>query len=201
MHHHACCRFLCVLQAFSGTDLVIEAVTEQEPLKRALFGELDRLTQPACILASNTSSISITRLSAATRRPEKVVGLHFMNPPPLMKLIEVVKGKRTSEEVTFPPIDVTYYRIVELRNVIRVVKHLPAAHWSEISLLIIPPATSFQRQIVGSTKQSATNCRWAVLLADLRGRYISGSAPGADGMRVCRPAWVHRQPPADADDQ
>jgi 3-hydroxybutyryl-CoA dehydrogenase len=81
-------------------DLVVEAVVEKLDVKRELFAELDRITKPATILASNTSSISITRLGAATRRPDKVIGMHFMNPVPLMALVEVIRGQATSEETT-----------------------------------------------------------------------------------------------------
>lgn len=81
-------------------ELVIEAATENENVKLELFKQLDQLTPPTCILSSNTSSISITRLAAATNRPDKVIGMHFMNPVPLMKLVEVIRGYNTSEETT-----------------------------------------------------------------------------------------------------
>jgi 3-hydroxybutyryl-CoA dehydrogenase len=84
----------------TASDLVVEAVVEKLDLKRELFAELDRITKPATILASNTSSISITRLGAATRRADKVIGMHFMNPVPLMALVEVIRGQATSEETT-----------------------------------------------------------------------------------------------------
>jgi 3-hydroxybutyryl-CoA dehydrogenase len=78
-------------------DLVIEAVSENLELKTRLFMQLDRAAPPATILASNTSSISITRLAAATRRPDRVIGMHFMNPVPVMKLVEVIRGLDTSD--------------------------------------------------------------------------------------------------------
>ena len=84
----------------TAADLVVEAVVEKFEVKRELFAELDRITKPSTILASNTSSISITRLGAATRRPDKVIGMHFMNPVPLMALVEVIRGQATSEETT-----------------------------------------------------------------------------------------------------
>jgi len=84
----------------AGAELVVEAVVEKLELKAALFAELDRLTAPEAILASNTSSISITRLGAATRRPDKVIGMHFMNPVPLMPLVEVIRGQASSDETT-----------------------------------------------------------------------------------------------------
>jgi 3-hydroxybutyryl-CoA dehydrogenase len=78
-------------------QLLVEAIVEDEGAKLALFRQVDRLLEPEAILASNTSSISITRLAAATRRPERFVGMHFMNPPPLMELVEIVRGLATSE--------------------------------------------------------------------------------------------------------
>jgi 3-hydroxybutyryl-CoA dehydrogenase len=84
--------------AAAGADLVIEAVSENLELKLKLFGELDRRAPPAAILASNTSSISITRLAAATKRADRVIGMHFMNPVPVMKLVEVIRGLDTSDE-------------------------------------------------------------------------------------------------------
>jgi len=80
-------------------DLVIEAITENPKVKKELFAELDRLCPKHTILASNTSSISITEMAAATKRPERFIGLHFMNPVPLMKLVEVIRTIQTDEEV------------------------------------------------------------------------------------------------------
>jgi 3-hydroxybutyryl-CoA dehydrogenase len=95
------------LQAAAPADLVIEAVLERLDVKRPLFSELDGLTRPEVILASNTSSISITELGAATRRPDRVIGMHFMNPVPLMQLVEVIRGLVTSDEVTATVVDLT----------------------------------------------------------------------------------------------
>ncbi len=81
-------------------DLAVEAVTEDFDLKCEVFKRLDALTAADCILATNTSAISITKIAAVTRRPDKVIGLHFMNPVPLMKLIEVIRGYATSDETT-----------------------------------------------------------------------------------------------------
>ena len=86
------------LHAVAGCDLVVEAIVEKLEPKLETFRELDRLTGPAAILASNTSSISITKLAAATQRPGKVIGMHFMNPVPLMQLVEVIRGQATSDE-------------------------------------------------------------------------------------------------------
>jgi 3-hydroxybutyryl-CoA dehydrogenase len=84
--------------SFTDCDVVVEAATENQELKKKIFGELDKAVQPSAILASNTSSISITLLGAQTRRPEKVIGMHFMNPVPVMKLVEVVRGLATDED-------------------------------------------------------------------------------------------------------
>jgi 3-hydroxybutyryl-CoA dehydrogenase len=81
-------------------ELVVEAATENTALKLSIFRQLDELAPKGCILASNTSSISITRIAGATRRPEAVIGLHFMNPVPVMKLIEVINGYATDQSVT-----------------------------------------------------------------------------------------------------
>lgn len=78
--------------------LVVEAATENFDIKKKLFQDLDSITNSDCILASNTSSISITKIAAATSRPDKVIGMHFMNPVPLMKLVEVIRGIATSDE-------------------------------------------------------------------------------------------------------
>lgn len=87
------------LSALSQTQLVVEAVSENEALKKSLFKQLDELCPAETILASNTSSISITRIAAATNRPDQVIGMHFMNPVPVMKLVEVIRGLQTSDEV------------------------------------------------------------------------------------------------------
>jgi 3-hydroxybutyryl-CoA dehydrogenase len=84
-------------QAFEKCDVIVEAATENQELKKKIFAELDRVARPGAILASNTSSISITLLGAQTRRPENVIGMHFMNPVPVMKLVEVVRGLATDE--------------------------------------------------------------------------------------------------------
>ena len=84
-------------QAVSGVELAVEAVPEDASLKYPLFAELDRLAPPGAILASNTSSISITAMGARTARPDRVIGMHFMNPVPVMRLVEVVRGLRTSD--------------------------------------------------------------------------------------------------------
>ncbi|MTI29734.1 3-hydroxyacyl-CoA dehydrogenase family protein [Xanthovirga aplysinae] len=87
-------------EGVNKADLVIEAATENLEIKLKLFTQLDEFTKPEAILASNTSSISITKIAAATQRPEKVIGMHFMNPVPVMKLVEIIRGYGTSDEVT-----------------------------------------------------------------------------------------------------
>ena len=84
--------------SLADVDYVVEAIVEDAAAKRDLFGQLDAITRPDVILASNTSSISITVIGAATKRPDKVLGMHFMNPVPLMTLVEVIRGQATSPE-------------------------------------------------------------------------------------------------------
>lgn len=86
------------LEDLRFADIVIEAIVESEDVKKKLFAELDKMVKGSAILASNTSSISITRLAAATKRPHQVIGMHFMNPPPIMKLVEIIRGAETSDE-------------------------------------------------------------------------------------------------------
>ncbi|MFN8322376.1 MAG: 3-hydroxybutyryl-CoA dehydrogenase [Chitinophagales bacterium] len=86
------------LEACSQADLVVEAATENADIKLKIFKQLDEICKPQTLLASNTSSISITRIGAATKRPDKVIGMHFMNPVPVMKLVELIKGYATSED-------------------------------------------------------------------------------------------------------
>jgi 3-hydroxybutyryl-CoA dehydrogenase len=88
------------LSRLAEADLVVEAIVENEAVKRDLFARLDALVPPLTILATNTSSISITRLAAGTKRPERFIGMHFMNPVPVMALVEVIRGIATSDETT-----------------------------------------------------------------------------------------------------
>jgi 3-hydroxybutyryl-CoA dehydrogenase len=94
------------VNAAANADIVIEAIIENLSAKTELFAKLDSITGVDCILASNTSSISITKIAAATKRPDKVIGMHFMNPVPVMTLVEVIRGIATSDE--------TYSRVAEL---------------------------------------------------------------------------------------
>ncbi|WP_185146980.1 3-hydroxybutyryl-CoA dehydrogenase [Chryseobacterium echinoideorum] len=84
--------------AVTHADLIVEAATENQDLKLKIFGQMDDLAPENCILATNTSSISITKIAAATRRADQVIGMHFMNPVPIMKLVEIIKGYSTSKE-------------------------------------------------------------------------------------------------------
>lgn len=94
------------LDGCATADLVIEAASENPEIKFKLFGDLDRLTPAHAILASNTSSISITKIAGVTRRPEQVIGMHFMNPVPLMRLVEVIRGLATSDGTTESTLEV-----------------------------------------------------------------------------------------------
>ena len=90
--------FTDLKDAAPKADLIVEAATENLDLKLKIFTQIDELAPANCILATNTSSISITQIAAATNRPEKVIGMHFMNPVPIMKLVEIIKGYSTSKE-------------------------------------------------------------------------------------------------------
>lgn len=92
--------FTSIVDGVKNSDLVVEAATENIALKLKIFKELDEVAPKEAILASNTSSISITQIAAVTNRPEKVIGMHFMNPVPIMKLVEIIRGYSTSQEVT-----------------------------------------------------------------------------------------------------
>jgi 3-hydroxybutyryl-CoA dehydrogenase len=92
--------FTAVKDGVQGVQLVVEAATENIDLKLKIFKELDEVTDPSVILATNTSSISITKIASVTNRADKVIGMHFMNPVPVMKLVEIIRGYSTSDEVT-----------------------------------------------------------------------------------------------------
>lgn len=95
------------IEIVKDADLIIEAATEDLEAKKALFAELDQLCKPDTILATNTSSLSITEIAAATNRPDKIIGMHFFNPVPMMKLVEVIKGIATSEETKATILELT----------------------------------------------------------------------------------------------
>jgi 3-hydroxybutyryl-CoA dehydrogenase len=92
--------YTSIQDGVKNVELVVEAATENAELKLKIFKDIDELSPAKCILATNTSSISITKIASVTKRPDKVIGMHFMNPVPLMKLIEVIRGYNTSDEVT-----------------------------------------------------------------------------------------------------
>lgn len=92
--------FTSISEGVHGVELVVEAATENIDLKLKIFKDLDAATEPNVILATNTSSISITKIASVTNRPDKVIGMHFMNPVPVMKLVEIIRGYSTSDEVT-----------------------------------------------------------------------------------------------------
>ena len=93
--------------AMKDADFVVEVVVEIMDVKKKVFAELDEITKPEVILSSNTSSMSLTEIATATKRPDKIVGMHFFNPVPLMKLVEVIRGMRTSDETVAATIDLT----------------------------------------------------------------------------------------------
>ena len=99
--------FTVIAEGARNVDLVVEAATENTALKSKIFKELDAICDEKTILATNTSSISITQIGAVTKRPEKVIGMHFMNPVPIMKLVEIIKGYNTSDEVMQTIVDLT----------------------------------------------------------------------------------------------
>lgn len=90
-------KTVTLLADLKDCDLVVEAATEREEIKKNIFSDLDKVLKPEGLIASNTSSISITRLAAATKRPEKFIGMHFMNPVPMMKLVEIIRGLATAD--------------------------------------------------------------------------------------------------------
>ncbi len=92
--------FTSISEGVKNTDLVVEAATENVDLKLKIFKQIDEVAPEKAILATNTSSISITKIAAVTNRPDKVIGMHFMNPVPIMKLVEIIRGYNTSDEVT-----------------------------------------------------------------------------------------------------
>jgi 3-hydroxybutyryl-CoA dehydrogenase len=92
--------FNSIKEGAADVDLVVEAATENVDLKLKIFKELDETCKADCLLATNTSSISLTKIASATSRPDKVIGMHFMNPVPVMKLVEVIRGYNTSDQVT-----------------------------------------------------------------------------------------------------
>ena len=99
-------NYVANMDSIASADLVIEAATEDPDLKLKIFRDMDEKARPGVILASNTSSISITKIAGITKRPDKVIGMHFMNPVPLMKLVEIIRGLGTSDQTTSEVVEV-----------------------------------------------------------------------------------------------
>lgn len=135
-------------KALSDCDLIIEAATEEEEIKRQIFDELCKFAKPEAALASNTSSISITRLASATDRPERFIGMHFMNPVPMMALVEVIRGIATEDE-TF---SVAKNFILSLDKQIAVSEDFPAFIVNRILLPMINEAVYTLYEGVGTVK-------------------------------------------------
>jgi 3-hydroxybutyryl-CoA dehydrogenase len=140
---------------FEGADLVIEAATEKEDVKRAIFKQLVPHLKPGCLLASNTSSISITRLGAATDRPEKFIGMHFMNPVPVMKLVEIIRGIATDE----PTFQAVQALAMKLGKIPAVAEDFPAFIVNRILVPMINEAVYALYEGVGSVSGIDTSMR------------------------------------------
>jgi 3-hydroxybutyryl-CoA dehydrogenase len=141
--------------AFADADFVIEAATEKEDIKRLVFKALIPSLKPSCIVASNTSSISITRLGAATDRPEKFIGMHFMNPVPVMKLVEVIRGIAT-DEPTFHAVLALAHK---LGKVTAVAEDFPAFIVNRILVPMINEAVYALYEGVGSVSAIDTSMK------------------------------------------
>ncbi|MCW1842992.1 3-hydroxybutyryl-CoA dehydrogenase [Prosthecomicrobium hirschii] len=143
------------LDALADCDLVIEAATENEQIKRKIFAQICPLLKPSALLATNTSSISITRLAASTDRPEKFVGVHFMNPVPLMQLVELVRGIATDD----PTFDACKAFVLRLGKVSTVAEDFPAFIVNRILLPMINEAIYTLYEGVGSVDAIDTAMR------------------------------------------
>jgi 3-hydroxybutyryl-CoA dehydrogenase len=141
--------------AFADADLVIEAATEKEDIKRLVYKDLVPNLKPSCLVASNTSSISITRLGASTDRPEKFIGMHFMNPVPVMKLVEVIRGIAT-DEPTFQAVDSLAHK---LGKITAVSEDFPAFIVNRILVPMINEAVYALYEGVGSVIAIDTSMR------------------------------------------
>ncbi len=141
--------------AFEDADLVIEAATEKEDIKRAIFKQLVPHLKPSCLLASNTSSISITRLAADTDRPEKFIGMHFMNPVPVMKLVEIIRGIAT-DEPTFHAVDALAHKVGKITAV---AEDFPAFIVNRILVPMINEAVYALYEGVGSVSAIDTSLK------------------------------------------
>jgi 3-hydroxybutyryl-CoA dehydrogenase len=138
--------------AVSAVDLVIEAVTENASVKYGLFRQLDTIVQAHCILATNTSSLSITEIAAQTSHPERVIGMHFMNPVPVMKLVEVIKGRHTSPGV----VDTILALCKDLMKIPCVVNDAPGFVANRILMPMINEAILCLQEGVGGVQEIDT---------------------------------------------
>jgi 3-hydroxybutyryl-CoA dehydrogenase len=141
--------------AFADVDLVIEAATEKEDVKRQIFTLLTPSLKPSCLVATNTSSISITRLGASTDRPEKFIGMHFMNPVPVMKLVEIIRGIATDE----PTFQATKVLAERLGKVAAVAEDFPAFIVNRILVPMINEAVYALYEGVGSVAAIDTSMK------------------------------------------
>ena len=154
----AALKLITTAEAFDGLsdcDLVIEAATEKEDVKRQIFSELCPVLKPEAIVASNTSSISITRLASATDRPEKFIGIHFMNPVPLMELVEVIRGIAT-DDATF---ETSKAFVTTLHKTIAVAEDFPAFIVNRILMPMINEAIYALYEGVGNVEAIDTAMR------------------------------------------
>ena len=141
--------------AFRAADLVIEAATEKEEVKRAIFKTLTPNLKPECLVATNTSSISITRLAATTDRPEKFLGMHFMNPVPVMKLVEIIRGIATDE----PTFQAVQSLAIKLGKIPAVAEDFPAFIVNRILVPMINEAVYALYEGVGSVSGIDTSMK------------------------------------------
>ncbi len=143
------------IDAFGDCDLVIEAATEKEDLKRSIFASVCPVLKPDAILGTNTSSISITRLASSTDRPEKFIGIHFMNPVPLMELVELIRGIATGD----PTFEATKQFVTKLGKTIAVAEDFPAFIVNRILLPMINEAIYTLYEGVGNVEAIDTAMR------------------------------------------
>jgi 3-hydroxybutyryl-CoA dehydrogenase len=143
------------MAALADCDLVIESATEQEDVKRKIFTSLSEVLRPDAILATNTSSISITRLATATDRPERFIGIHFMNPVPLMELVELIRGIATDD----PTFEASKDFVSKLGKIIAVSEDFPAFIVNRILLPMINEAIYTLYEGVGNVEAIDTAMR------------------------------------------
>jgi len=144
-----------IKEAVKNADFIVEAVFESMDVKKSVFKDLDTYAPPHAILASNTSSLSITEIAMATNRPEKVIGMHFFNPAPLMKLVEIVKGARTSDE-TFK---ITFELAKKLNKTPVEVKEAPGFIVNRLLIPFINEAIYLVMEGVATPKDIDTACK------------------------------------------